>query len=154
MPPLGPTGNTHAPDRMTGFNPGPWNPHPGLSIWCVPGSGLQLTKLYPLRKTCGSTGGKTDRTGLFLVDTGSNGLAWDWHATTPPSYLFSCHLMAMQLISNNLRVIEIYLSPLCMQHDIHRGAQDHAMQLLKENMPKHSSYKSSSMLAWFGVVGA
>ena len=25
------------PDRMTGFNPGPWNPHPGLSIWCVPG---------------------------------------------------------------------------------------------------------------------
>ena len=44
------------PNRMTGFNPGPWNPHSGLSTWCVPGKRLQLTKPYSLRKTCGSTG--------------------------------------------------------------------------------------------------
>ena len=29
---------------MTGFNPGPWNPHPGPSIWCVQGKRLATYK--------------------------------------------------------------------------------------------------------------
>ena len=57
------------PDRMTGFNPGPWNPHPGLSIGVYLENDLQLTMPYSFRKTCDSIGRNEWECDLFHDDT-------------------------------------------------------------------------------------
>ena len=97
------------PDRMTGFNPGPWNPHPGLSTWCVPGKRLQLTTPYSLRKTCGSTGRKW--MGMWF-DSRWHWSQIDWHKTGMPQQCHLTHTHAITwpctCVSNNIWVSETY----------------------------------------------
>src|SRR3954463_12890794 len=67
-----------------------------LLFGVYPESGLHLTKPYPFRETCHSTGKgngfEPNRYGLVLKITC---MAYDWHATTLPSYPSSCQHMAL-----------------------------------------------------------
>ena len=119
-----------------GFNPGPWNPHPGLSFWCVPRKMVcNLLSHIPCRKHMVVQGGK--RMGKWL-DSRWYWSQMVWHKT---GMLQHCHLThshaitwPCKLISNNIWIFETHLPHLYMKYNIYRNAHKHAMKLLNANM--------------------
>ena len=67
------------PDRMTGFNPWPWDPHHGLSVRCVLWKGVDNLLNHTL-SPAGTSGG-TDKRKLLnktrsTTDSGDPSLQW------------------------------------------------------------------------------
>ena len=124
------------PDRMTGFNPGPWNPHPGLSIWCVPGKTVcNLLSHIP----CGKHVAVQERKWMGIwFDSRWHWSQIDWHKTGMPQHCHLAHPHAItwpcKYVSNNIWFSETYFPLLCMKYNIQRDVHKHAMKLLNANM--------------------
>src|SRR3954467_1287316 len=94
-------------------------------------SGLQLTKPYSLRKTCGSTGKKMGGTGPIWFDTEvkQSGIRLACYNTAILPILMPTHGHAH---AHPTRMDHrTHLSQLCMKNNVHRYAHQHAMKLAK-----------------------
>ena len=120
------------PDRMTGFNPGPWNPHPGLSSWCVPGNGCNLLCHIPCGKHVAAQEGNEWECDLIHDDTE---VKIDWRKTGMPQHCHLTHPHAItwpcKYVSNNIWLSETYFPIMCMKHNIQSDVPKHAMTILK-----------------------
>ena len=111
-----PTGNTHAPDRMTDFNPGPWNPHLGLSIWCVPGK--RFATYYAIFLSENMWQYRKEWMEMWFVSRWHQS-QMIWHKTGMSQHCHLTHPHAItclcKYVSNNIMLSETYFPLMCMK---------------------------------------
>ena len=107
------------PDRMTGFNPGPWNPHPGLSIWCVPGKRFATyyaiflsENMWQYRKEWMERWFVSRWHGSQII-WHKTGMSQHCHLTQPHANTWLC-----KYVSNNIMLSETYFQLLCVKYNI------------------------------------
>ena len=120
------------PDRMTGFNLGPCNPHPDLSIWCVPGK--RFATYYAIFLSENMWQYRKEWMGMWFVSRW-HGSQIIWHKTGMSQH---CHLThphtntwLCKYVSNNIMLSETYFPIVCMRYIMQGDVHKNAMTILK-----------------------